>query len=800
MKHLTVKKPSTHLLPALVQLTMAFVFALCCSVLILSLLRLPGGVFQLSLTISLTLLFLAAATWTRHHIKYSLITATVLIIITYLFRKTLFPEETLITIMQSVNIWFRWAFNFLIDRQSGQINQMMILSHIIGAVLSLFAYLTIARFSLPMLSGLCWLLVFSFSWGQEPLFVWGWSMPAVLISILTLAKKRRVDRKMAGQSWQPTAARLIRQGIIPAVITVTLALFLTHILPVSWFYQHWAEDAVTRIFRSISDIRWEEQVADNFSLRAVGYYPLRDRLGGPVELSDQPVMRVSTSGGPLLLKGAIRQTYDGKSWQSDPDPARYRFNSPLWQKEQTDIFDLDRPDLQKSGIEPAAFNETRVYAWSPVGLPTRTVFTAGKPLHITWSDSDPMDISYNRSGELYSDYWIRPDQSVLMSCRTLQTGRWNFPDQIETIQNLLSEEDQVVPDSIKDRYLQLPQLNVYQRGGLLFNLVESLTSNETKPYRKVDRLRDYLMHTATYQLDVDTPPEDAEFVSYFLESGSGYCVYFATAMTVFCRLAGIPARYVEGYVVPPSTGDNQFTEYLITGKQAHAWTEVYLSGIGWIATDATPGGTAVNPDITPLQPSVNPIESTQTSETTMPAGSETKPTGATDSVPPDPNRSTGYGPVIMVLVFIFLALTVWVFTKIQQGKRRHQRDWVQSQIPDPRVQMLYYWSECWKLLQSIGLKRDNRLSASDFLRQETGSGGVLQQLQQKACLAADHLEQTLYAGWTPDEPALRNVSEIFDYLEQSVQKKRGWLFSVRMTLKHKNDTTYYREIVRQSLD
>ena len=313
MKHLTVKKPSTHLLPALVQLTYGIRF---CPVLFRSdpeLLRLPGGVFQLSLTISLTLLFLAAATWTRHHIKYSLITATVLIIITYLFRKTLFPEETLITIMQSVNIWFRWAFNFMIDRQSGQINQMMILSHIIGAGLSLFAYLTIARFSLPMLSGLCWLLVFSFSWGQEPLFVWGWSMPAVLISILTLAKKRRVDRKMAGQSWQPTAVRLIRQGIIPAVITVTLAFFLTYILPVSWFYQHWAEDAVTRIFRSISDIRWEEQVADNFSLRAVRLLSLTRPIGRTgVELSDQPVMRVSTSGGPLLLRGAIRQTYEWK--------------------------------------------------------------------------------------------------------------------------------------------------------------------------------------------------------------------------------------------------------------------------------------------------------------------------------------------------------------------------------------------------------------------------------------------------------------------------------------------------------
>ena len=45
-----------------------------------------------------------------------------------------------------------------------------------------------------------------------------------------------------------------------------------------------------------------------------------------------------------------------------------------------------------------------------------------------------------------------------------------------------------------------------------------------------------------------------------------------------CRMIGLPARYVEGYLATP---DENGTAY-VTGLQAHAWTEVYFSGFGWL--------------------------------------------------------------------------------------------------------------------------------------------------------------------------------------------------------------------------
>ena len=54
----------------------------------------------------------------------------------------------------------------------------------------------------------------------------------------------------------------------------------------------------------------------------------------------------------------------------------------------------------------------------------------------------------------------------------------------------------------------------------------------------------------------DTPykpgevPSGEDFVSYFvLTSKSGYCTYFASALGVMACIAGIPSRYIEGYLV-----------------------------------------------------------------------------------------------------------------------------------------------------------------------------------------------------------------------------------------------------------
>jgi transglutaminase-like putative cysteine protease len=64
-----------------------------------------------------------------------------------------------------------------------------------------------------------------------------------------------------------------------------------------------------------------------------------------------------------------------------------------------------------------------------------------------------------------------------------------------------------------------------------------------------------------------------------LQERRGSCRDFAVLFIACCRLQGIAARFVSGYV-PAEPGDRQ---------HMHAWAEVYLPGIGWQAYDPTQG-------------------------------------------------------------------------------------------------------------------------------------------------------------------------------------------------------------------
>ncbi len=70
-----------------------------------------------------------------------------------------------------------------------------------------------------------------------------------------------------------------------------------------------------------------------------------------------------------------------------------------------------------------------------------------------------------------------------------------------------------------------------------------------------------------------------------LKSGGGVCQDFAHLTIGVLRLAGVPARYVSGYLAPaPAAGGGAAA----VGEQAsHAWLEAWLPGAGWVGFDPT---------------------------------------------------------------------------------------------------------------------------------------------------------------------------------------------------------------------
>ena len=74
--------------------------------------------------------------------------------------------------------------------------------------------------------------------------------------------------------------------------------------------------------------------------------------------------------------------------------------------------------------------------------------------------------------------------------------------------------------------------------------------------------------------DVETLAEEA------LAAGHGVCQDFAHVMIGLCRLKGIPARYVSGYLFDRSAGGNG-------GTASHAWVDVFDPERGWVSLDPT---------------------------------------------------------------------------------------------------------------------------------------------------------------------------------------------------------------------
>jgi len=94
--------------------------------------------------------------------------------------------------------------------------------------------------------------------------------------------------------------------------------------------------------------------------------------------------------------------------------------------------------------------------------------------------------------------------------------------------------------------------------------------------------------TTNTEYDHDTTHQSgADPVDQFLfEMDGGNAEYSASSMVVLLRSQDIPARYVTGYS-PGEALETTNDTYAVRAVNAHAWTEVYVTGHGWIPFDPT---------------------------------------------------------------------------------------------------------------------------------------------------------------------------------------------------------------------
>jgi transglutaminase-like putative cysteine protease len=140
-----------------------------------------------------------------------------------------------------------------------------------------------------------------------------------------------------------------------------------------------------------------------------------------------------------------------------------------------------------------------------------------------------------------------------------------------------------LPASMRRKDLALPDDGTNARSLALGRELAARFAGE--PRRIVgEMLRQFRAEPFEYTM---RPPllADNAVDEFLFETRSGFCEHYASAFTVVMRAAGVPARVVTGY----QGGEfNPYGGYLIVRQSdAHAWSEVWIEGRGWMRVDPT---------------------------------------------------------------------------------------------------------------------------------------------------------------------------------------------------------------------
>lgn len=146
----------------------------------------------------------------------------------------------------------------------------------------------------------------------------------------------------------------------------------------------------------------------------------------------------------------------------------------------------------------------------------------------------------------------------------------------------MREAGEDYPEYIKERYLQLPS-GFSER---IAELALQIVGEEATSYDRVQAVTQYLRRTISYTESIPEPPTGRDPIEWFLfDLRAGFCNYYATAEVLMLRSLGIPSRMVVGYA--EGDWDEVNEEFVVIGRDSHAWPEAYFPGLGWVPFEPT---------------------------------------------------------------------------------------------------------------------------------------------------------------------------------------------------------------------
>lgn len=418
-----------------------------------------------------------------------------------------------------------------------------------------------------------------------------------------------------------------------------------------------------------------KDIDDKYDMSMSGYKDSGEKLGGPVYLSGETAFRVK-SNNTYYLRGTVRDYYDGFSW-----------------KKSKESFEKSATDEKNDNTDISNINGNEKMTIYPENLKTSTMFTPLNTYMVEpqngkiFSDNDNVYINSRTLNKAYNISFLFETSLGSGSIPEKGTYMVEYKKGKDSNLNIIyssSAEYSNTSNKYKN-YLQLPN-NIPDR---VYDLVHKITKGCTTYAQRAEKIRNYLLDNFIYDTNVSTVPDGAEFVDNFLFSKDkkGYCVYFATAMTVMCRIDGIPARYVEGYKMKDYKDKSGL--YVVTDRDAHAWCEILYNPDKniWCTAEATSSRTLENTQ------QVNSSKSASQSQE-----NKEKQANKKNSANINTNNKGLFSmlPFRIFIILIIVAATIAILLNIVYKIRMKNIMKARSNIP--------FYTYVMKRLNSIGIK------------------------------------------------------------------------------------------------
>lgn len=511
----------------------------------------------------------------------------------------------------NVDDFMYWANTYL----KGYHTENALFSNVMVYLFSAFVCLTVSfftvrRFSLSavvLCGASCFVSLFVIGHEIDMPSLFAYILAAILYFLLY--NYRRNARDM-GEGEKPGLPAFMASSLPLVALVLALTVFLSGVVEIDPAWMKETRDKLIKKTQPVNDT-----VAKNSGTLIIS----SDELGGNLYLNDDVVMVVACPVGNVYLKSLSKDEYTGHSWvQTDTNAVMFDTGNDML-KDTRETADA-APGLAGSD---SLFNElfpsyemTVKYMAHDPGIVYAPLKMSGltAPCGVILVGGDEM--MFAQGGDAGLTWGLRFYQPQYGSEALADLARKSSQQYYKTLASKGSN-GAAVAGRYKDmggeteNYLQLPkELPARDR-----QLAQQITRGKTNDYDKAMAIEDYLIKNDTYTLTPGSVDRGTDFVDQFLfVNKQGYCTYYASAMAVLLRCAGIPSRYVEGYVLPqrdPGTG-----LFNVTKRQGHAWVEAYFQGLGWIQfeptatfSEAPPPTATPKPSGAPKAPSARPSPS-----------------------------------------------------------------------------------------------------------------------------------------------------------------------------------------------